>query len=315
MAARTKVLVVGAGVSGLTTGVCLAEQGFQVTIQTECEPLATTSAAAGAMWDPMYAEHPKMKVWSERTYKVLEELHGRAGVRMTDGTEASRVALEPSAETKKLPGYRKCETSELPPGYPSGWRYTAPIVDMTAYLPYLLDRFRRAGGDLRYGRLASLDDGFAAAPVVVNCTGAAARDLVPDPAVVPRRGQLVLVTNPGLVDFFVEESRDVAEMTYVLPQGPLLVLGGSAVTDGAGLMDHRVAAGIRQRCIQIFPELEKASVIECRSGIRPARNEVRLEIENRDDRYLVHNYGHAGAGVTLSWGCAHDVTDLVLGLL
>jgi len=26
----------------------------------------------------------------------------------------------------------------------------------------------------------------------------------------------------------------------------------------------------------------------------------------------VHNYGHGGAGVTLSWGCALDVTQRVV---
>jgi D-amino-acid oxidase len=27
---------------------------------------------------------------------------------------------------------------------------------------------------------------------------------------------------------------------------------------------------------------------------------------------LLHNYGHGGAGVTLSWGCALEVTEHVM---
>jgi len=43
--------------------------------------------------------------------------------------------------------------------------------------------------------------------------------------------------------------------------------------------------------------------------VRPS---VRLEAESLDDgRRLVHNYGHGGAGVTLSWGCAQDVAAMV----
>ena len=37
------------------------------------------------------------------------------------------------------------------------------------------------------------------------------------------------------------------------------------------------------------------------------RPEVRLEAEGR----TVHCYGHGGAGVTLSWGCAEEVSRLV----
>jgi D-amino-acid oxidase len=39
---------------------------------------------------------------------------------------------------------------------------------------------------------------------------------------------------------------------------------------------------------------------------------VRLEREEHGDGTpLVHCYGHGGAGVTLSWGCAADVVALI----
>ena len=47
------VLVIGAGVSGLTTGTCLAEAGLSVTIRTAVRPGQTTSVAAGAVWGPV----------------------------------------------------------------------------------------------------------------------------------------------------------------------------------------------------------------------------------------------------------------------
>jgi len=49
-----------------------------------------------------------------------------------------------------------------------------------------------------------------------------------------------------------------------------------------------------------------------RAGLRPKRDVTyRLEPETQDDRFIVHNYGHAGAGITMSWGCALEVVDLV----
>jgi glycine/D-amino acid oxidase-like deaminating enzyme len=54
------------------------------------------------------------------------------------------------------------------------------------------------------------------------------------------------------------------------------------------------------------------------SGIRPYRRDTfRLEHENLQvqgvgTKFVVHNYGHGGAGITMSWGCAAQVRDLVL---
>ena len=49
------VLVVGAGVVGLTTALCLAESGLRVGIRTAAPPGASTSATAGAVWGPVMA--------------------------------------------------------------------------------------------------------------------------------------------------------------------------------------------------------------------------------------------------------------------
>ena len=50
----------------------------------------------------------------------------------------------------------------------------------------------------------------------------------------------------------------------------------------------------------------------CIAGVRPYRNCCyRLEAETISHRFFVHNYGHGGAGITLSWGCAAKVRDIV----
>ena len=50
-----------------------------------------------------------------------------------------------------------------------------------------------------------------------------------------------------------------------------------------------------------------------RVGLRPARPEVRLEAEPLRTGGAVHDYGHGGAGVTLSWGRAREIAAGVLG--
>ena len=57
---------------------------------------------------------------------------------------------------------------------------------------------------------------------------------------------------------------------------------------------------------------KSAMQVYCRRHeIRPYRPTVRLEHEQLDaDRHLVHNYGHGGSGISLSWGCAEEVAAL-----
>ncbi|MFC8868219.1 FAD-dependent oxidoreductase [Streptomyces sp. NPDC057148] len=316
MGAGERVVVVGAGVAGLTTAVILAEAGVSVHVIAEEVP-GVTSLAAGAMWGP-YLVEPKDKVdqWGQRSLEIFRRLaeDPATGVRLTSGIEASRTAETAPDWATTLPGFRPCEPAELPGGFTSGYRFTVPLIDMPSYLDYLLRRFRDAGGVVEQRQLTSLSDAGSAS-AIVNCAGLGAKDLLPDPDLRPIRGQHVVVTNPGLTEFFSEDTGLSPDLLCFYPHGDTVVLGGTAIDGEDDLAsDDTAAASILARCIEVEPRLATARVLEHRIGARPTRATVRVDPERReDDTLVVHNYGHGGAGVTLSWGCGEAVHRLLAG--
>src|SRR2546423_6029930 len=84
-----RIAVVGGGVSGLTCGVRLAEEGARVTIMTRELPGRTTSAVAGAVWFP-YRARPNERTgpWGRAGYERFERLSrdDRAPVTMVELT-------------------------------------------------------------------------------------------------------------------------------------------------------------------------------------------------------------------------------------
>jgi D-amino-acid oxidase len=309
-------VVVGGGVSGLTTAVCLAEAGVDVQVMTADDPLATTSAAAGAMWGPYLVEpRDRVRRWSLRTLHELRRLgtQGGTGVKVLDGVEASRVAVKPPDWADMVEDLRPCGDAELPSGFAAGWRFSTPVVNMPVYLNYLVNRFQDAGGRIEIAHVTSLSLLAAQWPVIVNCAGLGARDLVPDPTIQPIRGQLVVTENPGISDFFTEDTGMSPDLCHIYPQGETLVLGGTAEPGNWSRQpDHRTADEILKRCQQVDPRLAGVTVLEHRVGLRPTTSAVQVRKARLGTSALVHNYGHGGAGVTLSWGCAHEVTDHIV---
>jgi D-amino-acid oxidase len=102
-----------------------------------------------------------------------------------------------------------------------------------------------------------------------------------------------------------------------------VVLGGTEIP-GDGSLDPRPATAQRilADCAAVDPRLGTARILEHLVGLRPARPRVRLEAETGDGhgtgdsagRLVIHNYGHGGGGVTLSWGCAREAARLVASL-
>jgi D-amino-acid oxidase len=378
------VLVVGAGVSGLTTAICLAEAGARALIVAAAPPPETTSAVAGAIWGPHLVEASERSArWRRETLAVLRELAAdpATGVRIVAGVEAARGPSpdhpapatppdrpasatppdhpapgpppghpaadfarpepEPPEWLRDLGGAAPCAPGSLPRGFVSGWRYAAPLTHMPTYLGYLRGRFEAAGGRIEPAAVRSLAGaaGDHGARAVVNCTGTGARDLAADPAVTPFRGQIVVAENPGIGEFFIgvpdsgapgsggpdtgapgsaapgsAAPGSGAELVYLFPHGDTVVLGGTEVAgDWNTEPVPAVADRILRDCAVIDPRLEHAPVLAHKVGLRPFRPQVRLEAEPAGPGSrpaVVHNYGHGGAGVTLSWGCAREAAAL-----
>jgi D-amino-acid oxidase len=310
-----KILVLGCGVSGLSSAILLQEAGHDVAIWARELPPRTTSNLAAAVWYP-YKAYPRERVlaWSGRSFSVFHDMAGRADTGVTM-VEALELLHEPAPD----PWWRGCvhefrhaRAGELRPGYLDGWVFEVPRIEMPLYMDYLVRRFRDQGGSIEQRNVRALDEALDACPVVVNCTGLGARELARDPALYPIRGQIVRVSKPKLERVLLHEGE---RSTYVIPRSTDCILGGTAEENDDSLVpDKATAEDIRTRCALLAPETREMQVLEHLVGSRPGRPAVRLEAERPSAATrLIHDYGHGGAGVTLSWGCAEEVVQLVLG--
>ncbi|HET7228510.1 MAG TPA: FAD-dependent oxidoreductase [Longimicrobium sp.] len=313
--AEREALVVGAGVIGLTAAVRLREAGWRVRVRAAEPPERTTSAVAAAMWYP-YRVGPEALVtaWGERSYDVFRTLAADAstGVRMTYGVELLAHGADPEVMPEwaaHIPDFRIARGDEVPAGR-VGWAFTVPVADTAVYLRWLAARFAEHGGEVEIARVGRLEDVAGEFPLVVNCTGLGARELVGDGRMRAVRGQIVRVENPGLSSFWLDEY-DSDGLLYIIPRSTDCVLGGTADEGEEDTApDPAVAERIVRRCAAAVPALAGARVLEHRAGLRPWRPEVRLQAETIGGATIIHNYGHGGAGVSLSWGCAGRVVEL-----
>ena len=304
--------VVGAGVSGLSCGVLFAERGYRTRILAEEIGPRLTSAAAGAIWFPYDAEPVDAVIaWSLETFAVLQ------GLSRTPETGVSMIELSHFARAGEIEiprwaislGAQRLAPASIPHCFTSGFGLEVPLTDTTIYLDYLAARFRRAGGEIhsgvRFDHLEEVSDEYS---IVINCTGVGARTLLPDPAVEPHRGQVVLVAkNPPMQAIVCDDP----PLMYVIPRAGDCVFGGTNELSSNREPDPATTAAIVAECSRVL-EIEPPTVLGERVGLRPFRRAgVCLRADRlRDGRRVIHNYGHGGSGFTLSWGCAEAVFDV-----
>jgi D-amino-acid oxidase len=308
------VAIIGGGVSGLTCGVLLAERGYRTEIFAKEIGQKTTSAVAAAVWYPYDAE-PAEKViaWALDTYKVLVNLSGgpRTGVSMMELRQFSRAGEIQIPDWAHPLGASAISTAPPSSLFGSGFALTVPLTDTTIYLDYLANRFLAAGGSITanvsFEKLEHVDDECV---LVINCAGMGARELVHDVDLEPHRGQVAIVPK---IDLGCAIVCDDPPLMYAIPRANDCVFGGTNELSDDCDIDPSATSRIVAECSRVL-KISNPPVLAERVGLRPFRKSgVRLERDRlRDGRTVIHNYGHGGAGFTLSWGCAREVVNLAL---
>ncbi|XP_043295492.1 D-aspartate oxidase isoform X1 [Cervus elaphus] len=156
-----RIAVVGAGVMGLSTAVCISKMvpGCSITvISDKFTPETTSDVAAGMLIPPTYPDTPiqKQKQWFKETFDHLFAIVNSteaedAGVILVSGWQIFR-----SIPTEEVPywadvvlGFRKMTKDELKkfPQHVFGHAFTTLKCEGPAYLPWLQKRVSWQAGD------------------------------------------------------------------------------------------------------------------------------------------------------------------------
>jgi glycine/D-amino acid oxidase-like deaminating enzyme len=361
---ETRILIIGAGISGLTTAICLKEKGFNVVIVAEKFAPDIVSNVAGALWEwppaacgkhgtPRSLE--RSKGWCITSYEKFKALQSECGSESTgiylrNATFYFHEVLENLPEDLKkmnelaarVDNFRRgldiiSDTIDLASqqGIQDAYQHMSPMVDTDVYMQWLLDQVKNMGCEIIQEKITcnlitheqTLLDRFQCA-AIVNCSGLGSIEIANDPSMYPLRGALVKVKDEkGLIDgahciAHKETSNSEQDIVFIVPRGnkKTVILGGLVQIHQWGQsmsLNDPIIKRMYNGCLNFLPPLKSLPLDEkdsVRTGLRPF-TQTNVCVERVPATRIFYNYGHGGAGVTLSWGCAQETVGSIQTML
>ncbi|MGS1041704.1 FAD-dependent oxidoreductase [Burkholderia glumae] len=271
---KGRALVIGAGVAGQTTALCLHERGIHVTVVGEKFAPNITSVVAGALWEwpPAVCGYhhdeislERSKQWCMASFRKFEALAAdpATGIYIRPVNFYFRNRIEEHAlHLKKMneirqhvPGFRRdpalIRENGVNPGIGlvDAYCHLAPMVDTDVYMAWLMDQMiandipviqQRIEGELQMNE-ARLKADFGV-DAIVNCAGLGAAELSGEP-MYPLRGAVIRLVNDGSRMPRLDQAHCVShdhvtgvdEIVFIVPRGEdRIVLGAIAEADEWG---------------------------------------------------------------------------------
>ncbi len=316
---KQKIAIIGRGISGLSCGIGLLEKGYDVLIYSKDALAQTTSMSAGAFWWP-YNTKPfdKVKAWSATSFHAYKHFQTDpfSGVSFQTCLRFCEEEDETLSVLEMVEAWNAIDGIDYGIPFEKAYSIVLPVIDVPTFMPYIEDKYRALGGQIFVQLIQTIEELFEHYDTVINCCGLGAYHLVHDTSVYPIRGQVLSVAKEDTFSPDVRIILSKDNFTMILPRAHDYLLGGTAdIGDWSLVVNPQQSHEFKKRCELVMPELKNSRVLSESVGLRPGRDEIRLEVEHhRNGKSVIHNYGHGGGGYTVAWGCAQEVISLVEAL-
>lgn len=328
-----RVIVIGHGIAGLTSAHTLASSGHDVTIMAEDHYQNTVSSKACAVWLPIFLGTPLASTanatyieWGSETFKRLALSQSTHGVIPLPLYRIGSATDKPPLVDTDLVHLSRISLSSSAPEMQIAWRLDSFSIDMPRYLHHIAEEAASMGVKTELGiRFSSLEQVVSLASqcdVIVNCAGYGSAGLMGDETLRGVKG-VVMFGRPrpsGMTGILSHKSFVLAPRMESLVLGALYkeTFDSQEVEVGERLeleRWHRTWPDFVLELVGLSrQDVENWSPDFSVAGLRPVRERgPRTEVEVVDGATIVHNYGHGGSGVTLSWGCAAWTAAAVSG--
>ncbi|KAI0084754.1 D-amino-acid oxidase [Irpex rosettiformis] len=292
---KKEIVVIGAGVVGLTTAVKILEEGgHHVTIIADVFPsdpktIRYTSLWAGAHHVSHAEGDAKQQALDQETFKVMWDLSA-------PGAEAEGCFLRlPQTDyfydgrdvhLDWMPDHKSLPTESLIPDAKTGITFTTLTIDTPAYCNYLLSRFLGKGGTIVRGTVQHINQiaeggphvfsspgraGKSSVDAIIVCAGLGARTLggVEDKDVFPVRGQVVMLRAPWIKFGRTASHAASGLWTYIIPRrsGDVIVGGTKLDNDWYPIARPSTTTAILERALALCPELASPEIRAERKGV------------------------------------------------
>ena len=320
--ARSSIIVIGAGVAGLSCALELAERGLKVDVVERAGALGTASCSwmAGGMlapWCERATTEPEVLSWGlpsidwwSRRFAGTVRRGSIVVAQARDLPELSRFA----ARTERYEWLAAERIAALEPAL--GGRFRRALLfpdeahlDPRRALATLAETLRARGVAIRFGTELAAES--ANAQFVIDCRGLAARDALPDLRGV--RGEMVVVRSHD-----VRLSRPVRMLhprlpLYIVPrEDGLFMIGATMIeSEQRGPVSVRSAVELLNAAFALHPAFGEAEIVELGADLRPAFPDNLPQV--RREGHIIRANGLFRHGFLLAPWLAREVAGAVLG--